>query len=204
MTDSWNINVGGRSYGPYSLQQMQGFVADGRLAPHSQVSQPGTDVTCAAKDDVALAKFFATTKKPEPVPSATGRFFTAKSAGDDDATSTKFGRGSDEANAAERGRYLVVADMKSRSIAGLEEEILNLGPAYALLPQIWLLVSDQSMNAIRNTLVQKLGKIDTLFVIDVTRNKATWFNFGPEADSRIRRVWSDQQLEDLETIVGKR
>jgi len=60
------------------------------------------------------------------------------------------------------------------------------------------------MNAIRNTLVQKLGKIDTLFVIDVTRNKATWFNFGPEADSRIRRVWSDQQLENLETIVGKR
>jgi hypothetical protein len=48
-----------------------------------------------------------------------------------------------------------------------------------------------------------LGKIDTLFVIDATRNKATWFNFGPEADARIRRVWSDQQLEDLETIVGK-
>lgn len=204
MTDSWNINVGGRSYGPYSLQQMQGFVAEGRLAPHSQVSHPGTDATCAAKDDAALAKLFSTSKKPEPVPSATGRFFTARNAADDDANSQKFGRSSEEANSAERGRYLIVADMKSRSISGLEEEILNLGPAYALLPQIWLLVSDQSMTAIRNTLLQKLGKIDTLFILDATRNKATWFNFGPEADSRIRRVWSDQQLENLETIVGKR
>jgi len=94
--------------------------------------------------------------------------------------------------------------MKSRSISGLEEEILNLGPAYALLPQIWLLVSDQSMNAIRNALVQKLGKIDMLFIIDATRNKATWFNFGPEADARIRRVWSDLQVGGLETIVDKR
>jgi len=205
MTDSWNINVGGRSYGPYSLQQMQGFVAEGRLAPHSQVSHPGTDVTCAAKDDARLASlFFSSPKKPEPVPSATGRFFTAKNTTDDDSNSPKFGRSSEEANTAERGRYLIIADMKSRSISGLEEEILNLGPAYALLPQIWLLVSDHSMTAIRNTLLQKLGKIDTLFIIDATRNKATWFNFGPEADSRIRRVWSDQQLEDLETIVGKR
>jgi hypothetical protein len=36
-----------------------------------------------------------------------------------------------------------------------------------------------------------------LFVIDATRNKATRFNFGPEAEARIRRVWSDQQV-DLE------
>jgi hypothetical protein len=204
MTDSWNINVGGRSYGPYSLQQMQGLVAEGRLAPHSQVSQPGSDAFFAAKDDVRLAALFSSSKKREPVPSATGRFFTAKGAVDDEANSPKFGRSSDEATGTERGRYLIIADMKSRSIAGLEEEILNLGPAYALLPQIWLLVSDLSMNAIRNALVQKLGKIDMLFVIDATRNKATWFNFGPEADARIRRVWSDQQLEDLETIVGKR
>ena len=204
MTDSWNINVGGRSYGPYSLQQMQAFVAEGRLAPHSRVSQPGSDVIVSAKDDAALAKLFSAPKKAEPVPSATGRFFTAKNTTDDDVNSPKFGRSSDEANGAERGRYLIIADMKSRSISGLEEEILNLGPAYALLPQIWLLVSDQSMNAIRNALVQKLGKIDMLFIIDATRNKATWFNFGPEADARIRRVWSDQQVGGLETIVDKR
>jgi hypothetical protein len=26
-------------------------------------------------------------------------------------------------------------------------------------------------------------------VVDASRGKAAWFNFGPEADVRIRRVW---------------
>jgi hypothetical protein len=202
MSDSWNIAVGGRSYGPYSMQDMQRFVADGRLAAHSQVSRTGSQLVGAARDDAELAALFTDPKgKSGPTPSATGRFFTAKRAEEDE--SPVFGRSSEDVQANERGRFLIIADMKSKSISGLEEEILNLGPAYALLPQIWLLVSDQNINAIRNALLQKLGKIDTLFIIDATRNKATWFNFGPEAEARIRRVWSDQQL-DLEKIVDKR
>jgi hypothetical protein len=31
-----------------------------------------------------------------------------------------------------------------------------------------------------------------LFIVDSTHNKAAWFNFGPEADARIRRVWTAQ------------
>lgn len=200
MSDSWNIKVGGRSYGPFNLQQMQGLVGDGRLAPHSQVSRPDHDKPCAARDDAQLAALFAAPKKSEPAPSATGRFFTGKRSDEDDSNSQKFGRSNED---SERGRFLIVADMKSRSISGLEEEILTFGPAYAFLPQVWLLASDQNINAIRNALVQKLGKTDMLFIIDATHNKATWFNFGPEGDARIRRVWIDQQM-NLDTIVGKR
>ena len=29
----------------------------------------------------------------------------------------------------------------------------------------------------------------TIGIIDASRGKAAWFNFGPEADVRIRRVW---------------
>jgi len=202
MSDSWQIKVGGRSYGPYDLQQMRGFAVDGRLAAHSQVMREGSDEACVAKDDQLLAQLFASSKKPEPIPSATGRFYTARRSEDDESNTQAFGRGNEDGG--ERGRFLIIADMKSRSISGLEEEILNLGPAYAIFPQIWLLVSDQSINAIRNALVQKLGKVDVLFVIDATRNKATWFNFGPEGDARIRRVWTDQKANDLDAIVSKR
>jgi hypothetical protein len=201
MSDNWHIKVGGRSYGPYNLQQMRGFAMDGRLAAHSQVARLESDEPRAAKDDELLAQLFESSKKAEPIPSATGRFFTAKRMEDDEANA--FGRGSEDARSGERGRFLVIADMKSRSISGLEEEIHNLGPAYAIFPQIWLLVSDKSINAIRNALVQRLGKVDTLFVIDATRNKATWFNFGLEADARIRHIWTDQKV-DLEALVGKR
>ena len=200
MSDSWNIKVGEHSYGPFNLQQMQGLVADGRLAPHSQVTRSGVDKLCAAKDDSQLASLFAGPKISEPIPSATGRFFTVKRTNEEDSAPQKFGRSNE---AAERARFLIIADMKSRSISGLEEEILKFGPAYAFLPQIWLLASELSINAIRNGLVQKLGKTDMLFIIDATHDKATWFNFGPEGDARIRRVWTERQM-DLDTLAGKR
>ena len=88
-----------------------------------------------------------------------------------------------------RSHFVIIADMKSRSVQGLEEEIYNLGPAYAVLPQVWVVATEQTVNTVRNLLVQKLGKLDVLLVVDATNNKAAWFNFGPEADSRIRRIW---------------
>jgi hypothetical protein len=83
--------------------------------------------------------------------------------------------------------------MKSRSAQGLEEEIYNLGTAHPLLPQVWLVATEHSVSAVRNLLIQKLGKLDMLFVVDATHNKAAWFNFGPEADARIRRIWAKSQ-----------
>ena len=80
--------------------------------------------------------------------------------------------------------------MKSRSIAGLEEEIFTLGQAHRFGPQSWVLSSEASITTIRNALVQKLGKIDTLFIVDAAHDKAAWFNFGPETDTRIRKMWT--------------
>ena len=80
--------------------------------------------------------------------------------------------------------------MKSGSISALEEEIFNLGPAYRFMPQAWILTSDISLSSIRGGLIQKLGKLDTLFVVDTAHDKAAWFNFGPEADTKVRRLWT--------------
>ena len=191
MTDSWTINVAGQAYGPYSEQQLQTFVGEGRLAAHSLVALNGSSEFRAAGTYPMLARYFAPANAPAP--SATGKFVTASGVeSEDDTISPTFGRSNDEPRSGERGRYVVIADMKSRSISGLEEEIMNMGPAYPLMPQAWLLISDQPINQIRNALVQKLGKMDTLFLVDATHNKAAWFNFGPEADTRIRRVWTAQ------------
>jgi hypothetical protein len=84
---------------------------------------------------------------------------------------------------------LIIADLKSSSIAKLEEEIATFGQSFAILPQAWLLASEASVNAVRNRLVQQLGKLDVLFVADATSDKAAWFNFGPEVDARIRKIW---------------
>src|SRR5471032_485448 len=148
MSDTWNISVGGRSYGPYTLAQMQSFVAEGRLAAHSHVARAGEEKFRPASEDDQLAAFF--TRAKNPTPSATGKFLTASRTTDEELTSHAFGRSHDDTHGGERGRYLILADMKSRSISGLEEEISNLGPAYQLMPQAWLLVTDQTINGVRN------------------------------------------------------
>ncbi len=189
MSDTWTISVAGRNYGPYALAQMQGYAAEGRLAPTSLVARNGENQLRAASEDPALAALFRPAQPAQAQPKPT-QFFTAE--GNEEIQS--FGRNESEAGDGQRAHFLIVADMKSRSISGLEEEIFNLGPAVPILPQAWLLASEMPINAIRQSLVQKLGKLDTLFVADATHDKAAWFNFGPEQDSRIRRIW--QKLPD--------
>ena len=44
MSDTWTISVAGQTYGPYTANQLQTFVAEGRLAAHSLVAPQGNDV----------------------------------------------------------------------------------------------------------------------------------------------------------------
>lgn len=182
MSDNWTINVAGQSYGPYTIVQMQSFVGEGRLAPQSLVARDDQNQFTPASDDPILSAFF---RPATPAPARPTPFFTAE--GNEEPQT--FGRQEDDTPAGQRSHYIIVADMKSRSISGVEEEIFNLGPAVPIMPQAWLLSSDMPINQIRQTLVQKLGKMDMLFVVDATHDKAAWFNFGPEADARIRRIW---------------
>ncbi|HTT99762.1 MAG TPA: DUF4339 domain-containing protein [Rhizomicrobium sp.] len=184
MSDTWTISVAGQPYGPYAITQMQSFVGEGRLAPHSLVARYGETQFTPAADDPILSGFFRPAT-PAPQPAKPTPFFTAEGSEEP----ARFGRSEEPSTAGERTHYVVVADMKSRSISGVEEEIFNLGPAVPIMPQAWLLSSDMPINQIRQTLVQKLGKLDMLFIADTTHDKAAWFNFGPEADARIRRIW---------------
>src|SRR6201999_2065673 len=58
MSSTWTISVGGRSYGPYTLEQMIAFQAEGLLAPHSMVAREGEEQFHHASEDVQLAQLF--------------------------------------------------------------------------------------------------------------------------------------------------
>ena len=179
MPETWTVNTGERTYGPYTISQLQAFAAEGRLAPHSLVARTGEQTFRAASEDPDLATLFRAGRSAAAVAQALRS----------DQPQRSFGRKEEDAEPSELSHYIVMADMKSRSAAGIEEEVFNLGPAYKVLPQVWLLTCDLSINAVRNTLVQKLGKLDMLFVVDATRDRAAWFNFGPEAGARIHTQW---------------
>jgi hypothetical protein len=175
MSESWTISVGGRVYGPYSLEQMQGFQSENRLADHSQIARAGEEQFHSAIEDPVLALLFQPVETAQAAP---------------EPSPHRFGSRSEPEVRMGPSHFVIVADMKSRSITGLEEEIFTLGPAHRFGPQSWVLNSEASINTIRNALVQKLGKLDTLFIVDAAHDKAAWFNFGPETDTRIRKMWS--------------
>lgn len=170
MIGAWTMNIGGRVYGPYSAERMRTFIAEGRLVPHSLVTREGASDWHEARHEPEFIGLF----RRVGVPSSNGA-----------AAAHPFG----EVTEHGRAQFAVIVDLKSRSTGNLEKAIMALGPAYKLMASVWILSTDQSVSAVRNRLVQELGKLDTLFVVDAMRGKAAWFNFGPEADVRIRRVW---------------
>ena len=184
MAETWTISVGSRVYGPYTVEQMHAFHAEGRLATHSLVARAGEEQFHPAGEDSELALLFPAAAHPsESAPVSEAPTPQAQ------PEPHRFGR-EPEAGISERSRFVIISDMKSGSISALEEEIFNLGPAYRFMPQSWVLTSEASLNTIRHALMQKMGKLDTIFVVDTIHDRAAWFNFGPEADTRVRRMWS--------------
>lgn len=205
MIGAWNINVSGRVYGPFTSERMRSFVGEGRLAPHSLVARDGSSDWHEARDEPEFTDVFtqrshsapvvAPTAAPAPVPQPALASLitrapqpqpTSTHAPQVHASHPNISVASEHAIA----HFAVIIDQKAQGgSSNIENAIGSLGLYYRLTNNVWIISTDQSVSAVRNRLVQELGKSDSLFVIDASRGKAAWFNFGPEADVRIRRVW---------------
>jgi hypothetical protein len=189
MIGAWSITVNGQTYGPYTTERMRAFVSEGRLSPHSLVAREGTADWHEAHEEPEFTGWFAPAA-PVAKPALTASFPTAAQT-DSVPSPIRPSPAPRSEPAAETGpfHFVVVIERKSGGTGDVERAIASLGPYYRLQSDIWLLSAEQTVNAVRNRLVQELGKMDSLFVIDASHGKAAWFNFGPEADARIRRVW---------------
>jgi hypothetical protein len=172
MSQTWTISADGRVFGPYSAEQMQNFRDQGRLAAHSLIARAGETQFRPACEDSELAPLFSA---PQEAPQNQVR------------PPARFGQ---EPMTGEPNRYVIIADMKSASIAGLEDEIFKLGPACRVMAQAWVVASEISINAMRTGLMQKLGKLDNLLIVDTTHDKAAWFNFGIDTEAKLRSLWA--------------
>ena len=177
MAGAWTINAGGRVYGPFSTERMRSFASEGRLAGNSLVAREDSSDWREAREEPTFADLF-------PRIAETAAIASQKPASSPPPMPAP-GHDAD----VPRTQFAIVVDLKSRGSGNLEQVIASFGPSYQLLPNVWIVSSDQTANAVRNRLVQELGKSDSLFVVDASRGKAAWFNFGPDADVRIRRVW---------------
>jgi hypothetical protein len=85
--------------------------------------------------------------------------------------------------------FLIVMDIKARFAGPLEQAIMSLGPAYKLAPNVWCVNTDATAAGLLNDLSQHIGRTDTMFIADTTRDRTAWSSMGPEVDAKIRRVW---------------
>jgi hypothetical protein len=185
MIGAWTINVSGRVYGPFSSERMRGFVNEGRLAPHSLVAREGSADWHEARHEPEFSEVFS--HRGTPV-MATAEVKSAPAPVQQLAPQVSQANGASALADQAPAHFAIIVDQKSQAI-NLESAIGSLGPCYRLTQNVWIVSTDQSVSTVRNRLVQELGKADSLFVVDASRGKAAWFNFGPEADVRIRRVW---------------
>ncbi|MBX3488343.1 MAG: DUF4339 domain-containing protein [Parvibaculum sp.] len=89
----------------------------------------------------------------------------------------------------ETANFLIVLDIKARFAGPLEQAIMSLGPAYKLAANVWCVNTDATAPGLLNDLSVHIGKTDSMFIVDTTRDRTAWSSMGPEVDAKIRRVW---------------
>lgn len=214
----WLLKYGDRIYGPYSEEAMTGYIAEGRVIGTSIVAPEGSGLSDAAWQPANTVETFAAHFSPVAVPAAKPAMVEPQAAvtetpegeveavtptvapakavsptpNADDGKRANYGPGkgqTDRRRQPETSNFLIVMDVKSRYTGPLEEAIMSLGPAYKLAPNVWCVNTDATAAGLLNDLSIHIGKTDSMFIVDATRDRTAWHNLGPETDAKIRRVW---------------
>lgn len=167
----WHIRVGDRIYGPYTGYQLNRFHAEGRFAGHTMVSREGVSSVDAqwhtAASDATLGAMFRV-----------GAQVVAN-----------FGRQAKHSGS----KYVLIIDLKSRPTSELEAGILALGRAHRVGPNVWLFHGAHTISNLRNHLGEFLGQGDSMLIVDADHARTAGYNMGPENDSLVRQVWSEDE-----------
>lgn len=216
-TDRWLLKYGERVYGPYSHDAMIGYIAEGRIVASSLIAPEGTAADAPdwlpASSVASLASKFAT---PAPTTAEAPRVIPAygvaatpsadqpvevsaqiqqailPQTSAEAAARPAYGPAkgqTDRRRQPETANFIVIMDIKARYAGQLEQAIMSLGPAYKLAPNVWCVNTNSSAAGLLNDLSIHIGKTDSMFIVDATRDRTAWHNLGPETDAKIRRVW---------------
>lgn len=207
----WLLKYGDRIYGPYSQEAMNGYIAEGRVIASSIVAPDGTAADDAGWQPAnafdALAEQFGEPKPtaitdpasqrivpatPSPQKTEPDQLVQSASADQRAGTRPTYGPAkgqTDRRRQPETANFIVVMDIKARYAGPLEQAIMSLGPAYKLAPNVWCVNTDSTAAGLLNDLSIHIGKTDSMFIVDATRDRTAWHNLGPETDAKIRRVW---------------
>lgn len=193
----WLLKYGDRVYGPYSHEAMASYVAEGRVVAQSLIAPEGTspdaDTWQSAATVSAFGSLFGVSRTASPVDAEAARAEprmepSAQPAGGRPTYGPGKGQ-TERRRQPETANFIVIMDIKARFAGPLEQAIMSLGPAYKLAPNVWCVNTNATAAGLLNDLSIHIGKTDSMFIVDATRDRTAWHNLGPETDAKIRRVW---------------
>jgi hypothetical protein len=200
----WLLKYGDRVYGPYTGEAMQSYIAEGRIVAQSLIAPEGTALDAETWQSAVTIADFANlfgTNRAADLSQSTGTHVetvgaelhkAAQANAQPGGARPTYGPGKgqiDRRRQAETANFIVIMDIKARFAGPLEQAIMSLGPAYKLAPNVWCVNTNSTAAGLLNDLSIHIGKTDSMFIVDATRDRTAWHNLGPETDAKIRRVW---------------
>ncbi len=192
----WYVQVQNQAYGPYSEEQMQSFVSEGRVTENSLISNaPESGYFHAVAYDVF--KMWSGTGQPIAVgaenqiyPQTTPYTQHQYAVPEPVVASTPYTPVQTNTNTSV---FLVMAEIHSGGAMQFLQALQSFGAAQRIGDTVWILRSGAGVEQLRNALSQSLDRQDRLFILDSSANKTAWFNIGADLDNRIRELWNEEE-----------
>lgn len=158
----WRVLVNEVVYGPYTLGQMVGFIAEKRVGPGTQVAEGDGGAFLPAQQHHPLKAHLKEALRPS---------------------------GQQEA-VEDVSNYLIIAKLTGTGEIQLVSVLNRLGKFAEIMPGVWALRSSVKQARLRDQLNQTVTSADQVMIANASTGRLAWLNLGPEADVHIRRVWN--------------
>lgn len=191
---SWFVSVDGKSYGPYTEDQITSFIRQGRIGAQSPVMREG-EAWANAEAYVQFAHLFTaaqgTPEAPQPTqPTApVAQESPAAVSAPAQAVGAAVVASGEHAQEDELAKIIIIAELRTGSSVAFEAAVSRLGRTYRLNHYVWLVHTAWSLAQVRKEIAAHVGRNDPLFIADTTHGRAAWINFGPGAEATIKALW---------------
>lgn len=170
----WYVFVKDTVYGPYTLGQLQGFVAEGRVTQNSLVSKGDSQKPQRASKMAELQAAFIERARSE----------------------------APEAPAAPSGpasNYVIVTQLDRTSDVDLIICMNGLGEFASVFPGTFILSSTYRLRDIQRALHEATTLDDQIMIVNASSGRLGWLNIGTDTDIHLREIWAkadDSKTED--------
>lgn len=160
-SDLWWVQVKGQTYGPYDDQELQRFVAEGRIKPHTELSQSPTGPWKSAE-----------TMGVTPAPQAKAEL-----------------RGPVTEEDARIANMMVWGDLPAGGGDHIDSTLDQFGAYARVAADLWVLRTIHPVAAVRAAIAAGLKPGERFLVVDASRGRLAWSNLGLDSETGLRRVW---------------